>query len=202
MPLPTLTLVRHGETEWSRTHRHTGRTDLNLDQAGEHEARAVATALAGLHPIMVLSSPLVRARRTAALAGFDDAPDRELRLEPDLMEWDYGDYEGRTTAEIHKQRPGWSLFRDGCPNGEDAAAVGARADRMVELIRSAAGDALLFSHGHLCRVLAARWLGLPADHGRYLTLSTAAVSVLGYEHGPNEPAILRWNDQHHLSRTG
>jgi probable phosphoglycerate mutase len=200
MALPTLTLVRHGETEWSRTHRHTGRTDLRLEPAGEREARAVASALASLSPALVLCSPLQRARQTAELAGFGEGSGRELRFEPDLMEWNYGDYEGRTTAEIHNERPGWSLFRDGCPNGEDARAVGRRADRMVKLIRAAGGDALVFSHGHYSRVLAARWLGLSPDHGRYLTLSTAAVSVLGYEHGPDEPAILRWNDQHHLMR--
>lgn len=203
MPLPTLTLVRHGETEWSRTHRHTGRTDIALEPAGENEARAAATALSGLRPSLVLSSPLERAKQTAELAGFGAGSGIELRLENDLVEWDYGEYEGRTTAEIHRDQPGWSLFRDGCPNGEDSAAVGLRADRMVELIRKHAGfTALVFSHGHFCRVLAARWLGLTPDHGRYLTLSTAAISVLGYEHGLDEPAILHWNDQHHLSIPG
>lgn len=197
--LPTLTLVRHGETEWSRTHRHTGRTDLPLEPAGEQEARATAAPLASLEPALVLSSPLARARETAVLAGFGE---RGLELDPDLMEWDYGDYEGRTTAEIQRKRPGWQLFRDGCPNGEDAAAVGTRADRIIERARATGADVLLFSHGHFCRVIAARWLGLSPDHGRYFTLSTAAISVLGYEHALEEPAIIRWNDQHHLAPTG
>lgn len=196
--LPTLTLVRHGETEWSRTHRHTGRTDLPLELTGEQEARATAKPLACLQPALVLSSPLSRARETARLAGFDPDAGTALELDPDLMEWDYGDYEGRTTASIQAERSGWLIFRDGCPNGEDAAQIGARADRIVARVRSIRGDVLLFSHGHFCRVLAARWLGLPAGHGRYLTLSTAAISVLGYEHALDEPAILRWNDQHHL----
>jgi probable phosphoglycerate mutase len=197
--LPTLTLVRHGETEWSRTHRHTGRTDLPLEPAGEQEARATAGPLGRLRPALVLSSPLLRARETASLAGFGRETDSRLELDPDLMEWDYGDYEGRTTASIHTERPGWLLFRDGCPNGEDAAQVGARADRVLARARSVEGDVLLFSHGHFSRVLAARWLGLPAGYGRCFTLSTAAISVLGYEHGRDEPTILRWNDQHHLA---
>lgn len=196
--LPTLTLVRHGETEWSRTHRHTGRTDLPLEPAGEQEARATAKPLARLQPALVLSSPLRRARETAELAGFGAPAGTDLELDADLMEWDYGDYEGRATASIQTERPGWMLFRDGCPNGENAAQVGARADRIIARVRAAEADVLLFSHGHFCRVLAARWLGLPADHGRYLMLSTAAISVLGYEHGLDEPTILRWNDQHHL----
>jgi probable phosphoglycerate mutase len=196
--LPRLTLVRHGETEWSRTHRHTGRTDLPLEPTGEQEARATAAALAGLKPALVLSSPLARAHETAVLAGFAEPG---LELDPDLMEWDYGDYEGRTTAEIQGERPGWQLFRDGCPNGEDATAVGARADRVIERARATGADVLAFSHGHFCRVLAARWLGLPPEHGRYFTLSTAAISVLGYEHGLEEPAIIHWNDQHHLDPT-
>ncbi|NEX17671.1 MAG: histidine phosphatase family protein [Halochromatium sp.] len=197
--LPTLMLVRHGETEWSRTHRHTGRTDLPLEPAGEQEARATARPLASLKPALVLSSPLLRARETASLAGFGPEAGIDLQLDADLMEWDYGDYEGRTTASIHAERPGWLLFRDGCPNGEDATQVGARADRVVARARSVDADVLLFSHGHFCRVLAARWLGLPADHGRYLSLSTAAISVLGYEHSRDEPTILRWNDEHHLT---
>lgn len=196
--LPSLTLVRHGETEWSRTHRHTGRTDLPLEPIGEREAQATAKPLAGLKPALVLSSPLARARKTANLAGFGADKANGLELDPDLMEWDYGDYEGKTTLSIQAERPGWLLFRDGCPNGEDAAQVGARADRIVARARSIDGDVLLFSHGHFSRVLAARWLGLPAEHGRYLILSTAAISVLGHEHAREEPAILRWNDQHHL----
>lgn len=196
--LPTLTLVRHGETEWSRTHRHTGRTDLPLEPAGEQEARATASPLARLQPALVLSSPLRRARETALLAGFGPDAGVDLALEPNLMEWDYGDYEGRTTASIQAERPGWQLFRDGCPNGEDAAQVGARADQVIARARATHADVLLFSHGHLSRVLAARWLGLPADQGRYLSLSTAAISVLGYEHGLDEPVIIYWNDQHHL----
>lgn len=197
--LPSLTIVRHGETEWSRTHRHTGRTDLPLEPAGEQEARLAAKALSALQPSLILCSPSQRAQATAKLAGFGpDGKRGRFALDPNLMEWDYGDYEGRITADIHKERPDWLLFRDGCPNGEDAEAVGARADRVIARAREAGGDVLVFSHGHLSRVLGARWLGLPPDYGRYLTLSTAAISVLGYEHNAKEPVILRWNDQHHL----
>lgn len=185
-------LLRHGETEWSRAHRHTGRTDLPLTAAGEAQARALAPALRGRAFALALTSPAVRARRTAELAGLAGAePD------PDLWEWDYGGYEGITSAQIRRARPGWYLWRDGvipgdaAHPGETVEQVGARADRVVARIRRAGGDAAVVAHGHLLRVLAARWLGLPPAHGRFFRLDTGTVCVLGYEHG--EPVILRWN---------
>ncbi len=188
--LPRVYLVRHGETAWSQTHRHTGLTDIALTDNGEREARSAATRLTDLAPVLVLGSPLQRATRTAELAGFGAA----LHTDADLVEWDYGDYEGLTTAQIRQTRPSWDLFRDGCPGGELPEAIGRRADRVVDRLRACDGDALVFAHGHLLRVLAVRWLGLPPGYGRYLVLSTATVSVLGYEHGRDEPALLRWND--------
>jgi len=197
--LPLLCVVRHGQTEWSRTHRHTGRTDVPLTAAGEREARLVRPALdrllSGAEPALVLASPLQRAARTAALAGCNG----EMQLTSDLMEWDYGDYEGITTAEIRQRRPGWQLFRDGCPGGEQAADVGRRAARIVERVRAAGGDALVFSHGHFSRVLAACWLGLPPQRGCSFALDTAAIGLLGYEHDRTEPVIQCWNDTHHLN---
>ena len=187
-------LVRHGETEWSSSHQHTGSTDIALTPAGETEAESVGKALVGLTPTLALSSPLQRAARTAELAGFGAT----LQTDDDLVEWDYGAYEGLTSAEIHAQRPDWLLFRDGCPDGESPAQVSRRADRVVARLRAAEGTALIFSHGHFSRVLAARWLGLPVEFGRYFLLSTSAISVLGYEHGLDEPAIVRWNDTGHL----
>jgi len=192
--LPIVYLVRHGETEWSSSHRHTGSTDIVLTPAGEREAEAAGKALADLTPTLVLSSPLQRAARTAELAGFGAT----VQTDGDLVEWDYGAYEGLTSAEIHAQRPDWQLFRDGCPDGESPAEVGRRADRAVARLRATEGNALVFSHGHFSRVLAARWLGLPVEFGRYLLLSTAAISALGYEHGLDDPAIVRWNDTGHL----
>lgn len=198
--LPTLYLIRHGETEWSRTHRHTGRTDIPLTEQGEGEARLLAPAfqrlLAGAEPALVLTSPSQRAVRTAELAGFGES----MQIDPDLMEWDYGDFEGITTAEIKQRAPDWQLFLDGCPGGELAVDVGRRAARIVERVRAADGDTLVFSHGHFSRVLASCWLGLPPDQGRLFTLATTAVSMLGYEHDRSEPVILRWNDTHHLDR--
>ncbi|MFL6240372.1 MAG: histidine phosphatase family protein [Actinomycetes bacterium] len=178
-------LVRHGETDWSLTGQHTGGTDLPLTAKGEERARSLRRVLSA-HPFdLVLSSPLQRARRTAELAGFSpDACD-------DLREWDYGDYEGRTTADIHTERPGWSLWRDGAPNGETAADVAARADRVVARARAVDGDVVLFAHGHLLRVLGARWVGLLPEDGRLLALDTGAICVLGYE---RETAVLqKWN---------
>ncbi|MGB5831684.1 MAG: histidine phosphatase family protein [Thiohalocapsa sp.] len=192
--LPIAHLVRHGDTEWSANHKHTGLTDIELTPAGEAEARAAGPALTDLRPAVVLVSPLRRALHTAELAGFAATLERE----PDLVEWNYGADEGLTTTEIQSRRPGWFLFRDGSPDGESPGQIGRRADRVVTRLRALNGDALVFSHGHFLRVLAARWLGLPVEFGRYLPLSTAAISTLGYEHGPNEPAILRWNDISHL----
>jgi probable phosphoglycerate mutase len=191
-PLPTLYLARHGETAWSLSGQHTGLTDLPLTERGERNARRLGPRLAGLSFALVLTSPLRRARRTAELAGFAAEP------EPALVEWNYGDYEGLRSAEIHRQRPGWDLFRDGCPGGESPAEVAARADRVIARVRAVAGDVLLFSSGHILRVLAARWLGLGPEGGRLLLLGTASLSALGYEHNPQEPAVRLWNDAGHV----
>ena len=194
--LPVVYLARHGETAWSLSGQHTGRTDLPLTEGGERNARALGVRLRGLVFAKVFTSPLQRAAHTCDLAGFGNAAERD----PDLMEWDYGEYEGRRTAEIHVERPDWQLFRDGCPGGESPAEIGARADRVVRQVRAVAGDVLLFSSGHFLRVLAARWLGLESAGGRYLLLGTAALCILGYEHNLSEPAIRLWNDTHHLDK--
>jgi broad specificity phosphatase PhoE len=192
--LPEVYLARHGETEWTVTRRHTGRTDLRLTARGEDNARGLRERLRGLVFDRVFVSPLQRARRTCELAGFGD---RAVTI-ADLSEWDYGSYEGRRTDEIHRERPGWRLFRDGCPAGESVGDVSARTDRVIGRLRSLPGHVLLFGHGHFFRVLAARWLNLPAADGRYFVLGTAALSVLGYEHGLDDPAILLWNDDRHI----
>ena len=179
-----LYLVRHGETEWSRARRHTGRTDLPLSPAGEAEARALGRHLRRLEVDRVLSSPLQRALSTARLAGFGDHPETT----PALLEVDYGEYEGMTTPEIRASRPGWDLFRDGCPGGETVQAAAERAQRLLDELTMSGGRALLFSHGHQLRILAACYLGLPPDAARHLFLGTASLSVLGIEH--EWPAIL------------
>ena len=188
--LPSVTLVRHGETEWSASGRHTGRTDIPLTEEGERKARGLRERLEGQTFDRVFTSPLKRARRTCELAGFGE----RAKVDPDLLEWNYGDYEGRKTSEIMAERPGWLLFRDGCPNGEQPADVGARADRVIARLRAAETRALVFSSGHILRVLAARWLGLAPSEGRLFMLGTASVSILGYEHDKNEPAIQLWNE--------
>jgi probable phosphoglycerate mutase len=192
--LPTVYLARHGETAWSLSGQHTGLTDLPLTERGEANARALAARLAGMRFALVLTSPLQRAKRTCELAGFgaSAAEDR------DLVEWNYGDYEGKRTAEILAGRPGWQLFRDGCPGGESPADAGGRADRVIARARAAAGDVLLFSSGHILRVLAARWLGLPPGGGRYFLLGTASLSALSYEHDMSEPVFRFWNDMRHV----
>ena len=192
--LPQVYLARHGETAWTLSGQHTGLTDLPLTKRGEQDARRLGERLKALAFAEVLTSPLQRARRTGELAGFTAAI-----IDPELMEWDYGRYEGLKTADIHKDRPDWDLFRDGCPGGESPAAVGARADRVIGRLRSTPGDVLLFSSGHFLRVLAARWLGLDVAAGRYLFLSTSALSVLGYEHNATQPVIRLWNDVSHVS---
>ena len=194
--LPVVYLARHGETAWSLSGQHTGRTDLPLTEGGERNARALGARLRGLVFAKTFTSPLQRAVRTCELAGFGNGAE----LDPDLMEWDYGQYEGRRTAEILEERPDWQLFCDGCPGGETPAEIGARADRVVSRVRAVHGDALLFSSGHILRVLAARWLGLEAAGGRYFVLGTAALCILGYEHNLGEPAIRLWNDTHHLDK--
>jgi broad specificity phosphatase PhoE len=185
-PRAQLWLVRHGETEWSASGRHTSRTDLDLTEAGVEAARSVADKLSGTSFARVLSSPLLRARRTAERAGVGSP-----ELVEDLREWDYGDDEGLTTAQIRESRPGWTVWRDGPQGGETCDEVGARADRVVELVRAVDGPVLAFSHGHFSRVLGARWLGLEVTDGAHLTLSTASVSVLGWER--DTPAVLHWN---------
>jgi probable phosphoglycerate mutase len=191
---PEVYLARHGETAWTVSGRHTGRTDLPLTDRGERNAANLRDRLRGLTFTRVLVSPLVRARRTCELAGFADVAE----VVPDLTEWDYGEYEGRRTAEVRVERPGWYLFRDGCPGGESVADVGARADRVIALLREAGGHTLLFGHGHFFRILAARWLGLPPGDARHLLLGTASLSVLSYEHTQDYPAVRLWNDDRHV----
>ena len=192
--LPVLYLARHGETEWSLSGQHTGLTDLPLTRRGEQNAVALGERLAGLNFRTVLTSPLQRASRTCELAGFGEVAE----IDRDLLEWNYGDYEGLRTAEIRAKRPDWDLFRDGCPNGESPAQVGARADRVVARIRDVRADVLIFSSGHILRVLAARWLGLQPDAARYLLLNTASLSVMGYEHDVSRPVIRLWNATRHV----
>jgi broad specificity phosphatase PhoE len=192
--LPEIYLARHGETEWSMTGQHTGRTDIPLTARGERNALSLGERLNGMAFAKVLVSPRSRARRTCELAGFGD----QAEVDPDLQEWDYGRYEGRRTADIRQEQPDWYLFRDGCPGGESVEAIGGRADRVVARLRAIDDSVLVFSHGHMLRVLAARWLSLPAGHARYFVLSTAALSILGYEHHLTEPAIRLWNDARHV----
>jgi broad specificity phosphatase PhoE len=191
-PLPVVYLARHGETAWSLSGQHTGRTDLPLTERGEQQARGLGQRLRGASPVKVLTSPSQRARRTADLAGFGGLAE----IDPDLAEWDYGQYEGRRTADILAEQPGWFLFRDGAPGGERPDQVGARADRVVQRIRAIGGNILIFSSAHILRVLAARWLGLEAAGGRYFVLGTSSLSILGYEHNLAEPVIRLWNETH------
>ncbi len=187
--LPEINLVRHGETEWTLSRRHTGLTDIPLTERGERDATRLGEYLRGKTFTRVFTSPLQRAKRTCELAGFGAV----AVVDPDLMEWNYGEYDGLTTAEILKLRPGWNLFRDGCPGGESVAAIGARADRVVERLRAIDGDVCLFAHAHILRVLAARWLGLDASGGRYFLLHPTTLSILGYEHDKSEPVVRLWN---------
>jgi probable phosphoglycerate mutase len=188
--LPVIYLARHGETAWSITGQHTGLTDLPLTERGERNALRLGQRLAGSVFAKVLTSPLQRAVRTCELAGFGGVAE----FDPDLVEWNYGDYEGLRTAEIHAVRPGWQLFRDGCPNGESPQDVGARADRVVSRVRAFKGDVLIFSSGHFLRVFAARWLGLEPVAGKLFMLDTASLSALSYEHDLSSPSIRFWND--------
>ena len=193
-PPPLVYLARHGETAWTLSGQHTGRTDLPLTERGELQARALGGRLRGSVFAKVLTSPSQRAVRTCALAGFG----ADAEVDPDLAEWDYGDYEGRRTAEILTERPDWRLFRDGAPGGEMPEQIGARADRVIAKIRAVDGNVLLVSSAHISRVLTARWLGLPPAGGRYFWLSTASLSTLGYEHDLTEPIIRLWNDTSHV----
>jgi probable phosphoglycerate mutase len=195
-PHPVIYLARHGETAWTVSGQHTGLTDIPLTERGERNARRLGERLKGLNFPHVLTSPLQRARRTCDLAGFGPVAKADL----ELVEWNYGAYEGRTTKDILKERPGWQIFCDGCPGGESVADVGARADRVVARLRALGGDVLLFSSSHFLRVLAARWCGMEASAGRYLVLGTATLSVVGYEHDMNEPVIRLWNDSRHVEQ--
>ena len=188
--LPEIHVIRHGETAWTESHRHTGLTDIPLTERGERQARRFGEHLRGRTFASVFTSPLQRARRTCELAGFGAG----VKIDPDLVEWNYGDYDGLTRAEILKRDPGWQLFQHGCPNGESVPDVSARADRVINRLRASDDDVLLFSSGHFLRAFAARWLGLDASSGRLLLLSTTTLSVLGYEHDRAEPVIRLWND--------
>ena len=183
-------LVRHGETAWTVTGQHTGRTDIPLSPLGQEQARTLGARLRGMGFSAVFTSPLQRASRTCELAGFD----ARATVDADLVEWDYGEYEGRRTADILVDHPTWRLFEDGCPNGESAADVGARADRVIDRLRRRAGNVLLFGHRDMLRVMAARWLTFSAVEGRRFFLDTGALSVLGYDHTTSEPVIRVWNE--------
>lgn len=193
---PIIYLARHGETEWSLSGQHTGTTDIPLTENGERNARNLGQRLRDAHFDKVFTSPLQRARRTCELAGFGT----RAELDSDLVEWNYGEYEGKRTADIRKARPDWFLFRDGCPGGEAVEAVGARADRVIARLRELDTNVIVFSHGHFLRVLGARWLGMPASDGRLLLLTTASLSILGYEHNREEPVLRLWNDDRHVQK--
>ena len=191
--VPVIYLARHGETAWSVTGQHTGLTDLPLTERGERNAARLGERLAGSVFAKVLTSPLQRAARTCELAGFGAVAE----VDRYLVEWNYGDYEGLRTAEIHAKRPDWDLFRDGCPNGESPEQIGARADRVVSRVRAIKGNVLIFSSGHFLRVFAARWLGLEPTAGKFFMLDTASLSALSYEKDLSQPAMRFWNDTRH-----
>jgi broad specificity phosphatase PhoE len=194
--LPVFYMARHGNTAWTLSGQHTGLTDLPLTPDGERNARRLGQRLNGMAFVKVLTSPLQRASRTCELAGFG----KGVEVDSDLVEWNYGDYEGLTSAEILENRPDWQLFRDGCPGGESPAQVGARADRVIQRIRAAGGNVLLFSSGHFIRVLTARWLALGPGVGcRYFALNPASLSAIGYENDFSRPVIRLWNDDHHVA---
>jgi probable phosphoglycerate mutase len=192
--LPIVYLARHGETAWSLTGQHTGLTDLPLTANGEQNARLLGARLSGLNFARVFTSPLRRAARTCELAGFEPVAE----VDHDLVEWDYGKYEGRRTADIHAERPDWQLFRDGCPGGESPEQIAERANRVVKRLRALPGNILIFSSGHFLRVLAARWVDIAIYGAKSLMLTTASLSALGYEHSVDQPAIRLWNDTEHL----
>jgi probable phosphoglycerate mutase len=191
---PVLVLVRHGETPWSRSGQHTGRTDIPLLEEGRHMATELRTPLRAWDFAAVWTSPLSRASETCALAGYGDV----AQLRADLMEWDYGSFEGKTKGEIRAASPHWTIWTDGVPCGESARDVGARADRVISEARAVEGNVLLFAHGHLLRILTARWLGLPPSEGRLFALSTASISVLGFDSEGDQQVLHLWNDTTHL----
>jgi broad specificity phosphatase PhoE len=193
--LPIVYLARHGETAWTISRQHTGLTDLPLTERGERTARRLGERLEGLSFALVLTSPLQRAARTCELAGFKSVAE----VEKDLVEWNYGEYEGRRTAEILAERPGWELFRDGCPGGESPQQVSVRADRVVHRLRHVSGNTLVFTSGHVLRVIAVRWLGLEVSVDcKFFMLSTASLSALGYEHDRSRPVVRLWNETRHV----
>jgi len=192
--LPSIYLVRHGETVWSLSGQHTGLTDLPLTARGEQNARKLRERLAGISFAKIFRSPLQRASQTCELAGFGTVAENDKNL----VEWNYGDYEGLRTAEIHAQRPDWQLFRDGCPGGESPAQVSARADLVLQRVRASNGSVLIFSSGHFSRLLAMRWLGLEPVAGKFFALDAASVSVLGFENVVSQPVVRLWNDTRHL----
>jgi broad specificity phosphatase PhoE len=185
-----MVLLRHGATEWSQSGQHTGRMDIPLLELGREQAKAAGELLRGMTFVQILTSPMERASATCALAGYEGDPDPDLP-DPDLMEWDYGAYEGQTTAQICRERPGWTLWNDGVVDGERAADLGRRVDRVIEKARHVDGDTLCVAHGHVLRILAARWVGLPPVAGRLFALATGTVSLLGWEH--DTPVVARWN---------
>jgi broad specificity phosphatase PhoE len=193
--LPALYIARHGETIWSLSGQHTGMTDLPLTENGERNARRLGERLRGLKFAKVFTSPLQRAAKTCDLAGFGAVAETDR----DLVEWNYGEYEGLRSAEIQAKRPGWFIFRDGCPGGESPDQIAARADRVVKRVRAVGDDVLVFSSAHFLRTLAARWLGLEPAGGKYFLLGTASLSILSYEHELSHPAIQLWNDTRHLA---
>ena len=188
-PLFKLFLIRHGDTAWSDARRHTGLTDLPLNTHGEQHARILGVRLKGIRFAHVFTSPLQRARQTCELAGFAGAVS-----DPDLVEWNYGDYEGRTTSDIRRERLDWDLFRHGCPNGETPRDVATRADRFIRKVRREQGDVIAFSSGHIIRMIVAQWLALGPEAARYFLSSTASIGILGYEHDNSEPVIHLWNE--------
>jgi broad specificity phosphatase PhoE len=193
--LPIVYLARHGETAWTLSGQYTGLTDLPLTERGERNARRLEERLRGLSFTKVFTSPLQRAKRTCELAGFGDVAE----IDRDLVEWNYGDYEGRHSADVHSELPDWELFRDGCPGGESPGEAAARADRVVSRVRAVPGDVLVFSSGHFIRVLATRWIGLEVTaNARRFMLSTASLSAVGYEKELSRPVIRLWNDTHHV----
>ena len=197
--LPIAYVARHGETAWTITGQHTGLTDLALTERGERNARRLGDRLRGVTFAKVFTSPLQRASRTCELAGFGNVAE----VDPDLVEWNYGEYEGRRAAEIRAERPDWELFRDGGPGGETPRQIGTRADRVIERTRAVRGDVLLFTSGHFIRVLACRWLGVePSVSSRFFMLSTASLSALGYERDVSRPVIRLWNETRHVERDG